>query len=69
MTSSKGLTLIGIVNLILFVGQMFFWAKFIRVSDDEELGLPQAALASLLYTFIFVFIGIGYLVLFAALAS
>lgn len=69
MTSMKGLGLIGAVNLMLFIGQMFFWARFIRLKDDEELGVANAALASLLYTFIFIFIGIGYASLFAALDS
>ncbi len=69
LTSTRGLAMLGLVNLILFVGQMFFWARFIRLPNEEELGLSRAALASLLYTFIFVFIGIGYIALFATLAS
>lgn len=68
MFQAKGIVLTGVVYAILFVTQMFFWASFIRLpEDDSELGLARGALASLLYTFIFIFVGIGYAILFAAL--
>ena len=57
---AKGLALIGVVNVILFITQMFFWAVFIRLPDDSELGLGRSALASLIYTTIFFFVGLGY---------
>jgi len=67
ITHSRGLVLIGAVNALLFIGQMFFWARFIRLPNDEELGFGRAALASLIYTGIFIFVYIGYVVLFATL--
>lgn len=54
--------------ILLFVAQMFFWARFIRLPDDSELGLGRAALCSLFYTIIFFVIGIGYFMLFTALS-
>ena len=69
MTRAKGLVLIGVVNVLLFVAQMFFWARFIRVPEDGELGLGRASLASLIYTVIFIFVGLGYAVLFATLIN
>lgn len=69
LTSGKGIAMLGFVCLILFVGQMFFWARFIRLPNDRELGLTNAALASLLYTVIFIFIGIGYFALLAVATS
>lgn len=69
MFRPKGIVSIGVIYAILFITQMFFWARLIHLpEDDSELGLARGALASLLYTFVFVFIGFGYAVLFAALA-
>jgi hypothetical protein len=67
LTKAKGLVLIGAVHVLLFVAQMFFWARHIRLPEDEELGLSRAAISSLVYTFIFIFLSIGYVVLFATL--
>ena len=67
LSSGRGLLLIGLLNLVLFVGQVFFWARFVRLSDDEELGLSRATLASLLYTIVFIFVCLGYMAIFAAL--
>jgi hypothetical protein len=46
---------------------MLFWSRFIKLPEDEELGLGRAALASLFYSVIFIFIGILYLMLLAAM--
>jgi hypothetical protein len=69
LTKAKGIALIGSVNICLFIAQMFFWARHIKLPDDEELGLNRAALSSLIYTFIFIFVGIGYVALFATLMN
>lgn len=68
LQSVTGILLIATQYLILFVAQMFFWARFIRLPDDSELGIGRAALSSLFYTVIFVVIGIAYLILFATLS-
>lgn len=68
LTRAKAFALIGILYAFLFVIQMVFWARFIRLpKNDEELGFARGALASLLYTLIFIFVGIGYVILFASL--
>jgi hypothetical protein len=69
LARDKGLVLIGAVNIVLFLVQMFFWGSFIRLPDDGKLGLPRAALVSLPYTVIFAFVGIAYAILFATLAA
>lgn len=69
LSSGRSLLLIGLMHLVLFVGQIFFWARFIRLPDDEELGLSRATLASLLYTVVFIFVGLGYAAIFAVLIS
>ena len=67
LTEGRTLMLMGLLNLVLFIGQIFFWARFILIDDGSELGLSRATLASLLYTIVFLFVGVGYAVLFAAL--
>lgn len=67
LTKAKGLVLIGAVNALLFVTQMGFWARFIRLPDDSELGLSRSALASLIYSVIFIFVYLGYIALLAIL--
>ena len=67
LSSGRSLLLIGLLHLVLFVGQIFFWARFIRLPDDEELGLSHATITSLLYTAVFFFVGLGYAAIFAAL--
>lgn len=69
LMQGRNLILFGLINLILFVGQIFFWARFILLEDGSELGLTRATMASMLYTFVFLFVGIGYAVLFAVLIS
>jgi hypothetical protein len=69
LSSGIGIAMFGFISLILFVGQMFFWANYIRLPDGRELGYVNAALSSLLYTVIFIFISIGYLVLIAVVSS
>ena len=69
LSSGRGIALFGCVNLILFVGQMFFWANYIRLPDGRELGYVNATLSSLLYTVIFIFISFGYFALMAAVFS
>lgn len=67
LTSGRSLLIIGLLNLVLFVGQIFFWARFIRLPNDEELGLSRATISSLLYTAVFFFVILGYAAVFAAL--
>jgi hypothetical protein len=69
LSSGTGIAMFGFVYLILFVGQMFFWANFIRLPGGRELGYANAALSSLLYTVIFIFISFGYFALMAAVFS
>jgi hypothetical protein len=66
LARDQGLVLIGAVNIVLFLVQLFFWGSFIRLPDGGKLGLPRAALVSLPYTVIFAFVGIAELILFAA---
>ena len=66
LARDQGLVLIGAVNIVLFLVQLFFWGSFIRLPDDGKLGLARAALVSLPYTVIFAFVGIAYVILFAA---
>lgn len=67
LSSGRNPLLIVLLNLVLFVGQIFFWARFIRLPDDEELGLSRATITSLLYTAVFCFVGLGYVAIFEAL--
>jgi len=67
LSSGRSPLLIVLLNLVLFVGQIFFWARFIRLPDDEELGLSRATITSLLYTAVFCFVGLGYVAIFEAL--
>lgn len=67
-TSGKMIVTIALFQVLMFTVQMLFWARFIKLPEDEELGLGRAALASLVYSVIFIFIGILYLMLLAALA-
>jgi hypothetical protein len=69
LARDQGLVLIGAVNIVLFLVQLFFWGSFIRLPDGGKLGLPRAALVSLPYTVIFAFVGIAELILFAALGG
>jgi hypothetical protein len=69
MTEGRNLLLIGLINLVLFVGQIFFWARFIRLPNDEELGLSKAVLTSMLYTAVFLFVGLGYAAILAVFIS
>ncbi len=66
LTRDKGLLLIGAVNIVLFLLQMFFWGSFIRLPEGGRLGLARGALVSLPYTVIFAFVGFTYVMLFAA---
>ena len=69
LSSGRGLLLIVLLNLILFIGQIFFWARFIRLPNDEELGLSRATLTSLLYTIVFILVGLGYSAIFDLMIS
>lgn len=66
-TSGKMIATIALFQVLMFAVQMVFWARFIKLPGDEELGLGRAALASIFYSIIFIFIGILYLMLLAAL--
>lgn len=66
-TSGKMMATIALFQVLVFTVQMLFWSRFIKLPEDEELGLGRAALASLFYSVIFIFIGILYLMLLAAL--
>lgn len=66
-TSGRMIATVALFQLVMFTVQMFFWSRFIKLRDDEELGLGRAALASLFYSVVFIFIGILYLMLLAAL--
>jgi hypothetical protein len=66
-TSGKMIATIALFQVFMFTVQMFFWARFIKLPEHEALGLGRAALASLFYSVIFIFIGILYLMLLAAL--
>jgi hypothetical protein len=66
-TSGKMIATVALFQVFMFTVQMFFWAHFIKLPDDEELGFGSAALASLFYSVIFIFIGILYIMLFATL--
>lgn len=69
LIDGRDLLLIALLNLVLFVGQIFLWSKMIRLTEDEELGVSRAALVSLLYTAVFIFVGLGYAVVFAIIFS
>jgi hypothetical protein len=69
LSNGKTLFMFGLLHLILFISQVFFWARFIRISDEEELGLANAAITSLLYTFVFIFVTFGYSFLIYAMVS
>jgi Domain of unknown function (DUF4190) len=61
-------------TVILFQGfiffiQMFFWADFITLSDDEKLGFESAAILSLFYSFTAIFVGVLYLLSLTAFSS
>ncbi len=60
LSENASFMLIGLLALVLFIGQIFFWARFIRLPNDEELGLPRAAIASLISTAVFIFVILGY---------
>lgn len=66
-TGGRMIATVAIFQVFMFAVQMLFWAQFIKLPDNEKLGLGRAALASLLYSIIFLFIGILYLMLLAAL--
>jgi len=66
-TSGKMMATIALFQVLMFTVQMFFWSRFIKLADGGELGLGRAALVSLFYSVIFIFIGILYLMLLAAL--
>jgi hypothetical protein len=65
LARDKGLVLVGAVNIVLFLAQMFFWGSFMRLPGAGRLGLARAALVSLPYTVIFAFVGIAYSMLFS----
>jgi hypothetical protein len=66
-TSGKMIATIALFYVLMFTVQMVFWSRFIKLPGDEELGLGRAALASLFYSVIFIFISILYLMLLAAM--
>lgn len=68
-TGGKTLAAIGLLQVFLFVFQMVFWSRLIRLPGGGEFGLGRAALASLSYSIVFWFIGIFYGMLFAALVT
>lgn len=67
--SSRAIASIALLQVFMFAVQTFFWSQFIKLPNGEELGLGRAALASLFYSIVFIFIGVLYLMLFAALNS
>lgn len=56
----KQLLLLLLVYVLLFLGQIFFWAKFIHISNNQELGYAGAARVSLFYTLVLFIVGFGY---------
>lgn len=58
--------LLGGVNIVLFLLQMFFWGSFVRLPGAGRLGLARAALVSLPHTAVFALIGLAQLLLFSA---
>ena len=66
-TIGKIIATIALFHVLMFTVQMVFWSRFIKLPGDEELGLGRAALASLFYSVIFIFISILYLMLLAAM--
>jgi hydrogenase-4 membrane subunit HyfE len=67
--NSEKLTIVGIVVLqvIMFVIQMSFWARLIKLDDGNDLGEGKAAIVSLFYSLLFVFISFLYIFLFKIL--
>lgn len=68
-SSARAIASIGLLQAFMFVVQMIFWSNYIKLSNNEELGYGRAALASLFYSIVFIFIGILYLILFAMLVN
>ncbi len=69
LNESASYLLIGLLVLVLFVGQIFFWARFIRLPNDDELGIPRAAIASLICTIVFIFVFLGFFLLMSILIT
>lgn len=67
LTSGTGLVLIGGINVAQFCIQMFYWGSCLPLPDGSKLGLPRAALMSLPYSVIFAMVGIGCLIVSAAI--
>ena len=65
----QSLACIGLLQVLMFFFQMYFWSKFIKLPNGENIGLSSAALASSFYTIVFLFIFILYVMLIAALAT
>ncbi|MEI6674631.1 MAG: trypsin-like peptidase domain-containing protein [Verrucomicrobiota bacterium] len=66
-TNGRVIASLALFQVLIFVFQMFFWARFIELPHEEELGLSRAAVASLFHTIVLVFIGFMYGLLMAAL--
>ncbi len=66
-TNARSIVCFGMFQVLVFVVQMFFWADFIKLPDGMKLGVKRAAVASLSYCILFVFLAYLYgLVLSAA---
>jgi hypothetical protein len=69
LNESTSYLILGLLALVLFVGQVFFWSRFIRLPNDEEIGLPRAAIASVICTIVNILVVLAYGLLMAILIS
>jgi hypothetical protein len=67
-TAGEMFAALGLFQTVMFVFQMIFWSRLICLPDGSELGMGRAALASLFYSVVFLFIAILYGMLFVALS-
>ena len=66
-THGRVIASLALFQILIFVFQLFFWARFIKLPDGGDLGLSRSAAASLFHTIVVVFIGFLYVILIATL--